>query len=113
MPAAPQHPPHAPGRLRLHRVGSLIAGAYRVEQFLGQGGLGSSYEVEHKENRARWVCKEMDLLAGPEAMPGSRSELLEVFERECKAIRKLRDPAIPPTEYLTVPYDRPTCGFCG
>lgn len=69
-------------------VGSLVADRYRLEQQVGEGGMGSVWVAED-EKLERWVAVKL-LGERCAASRGAR----ERFEREAMAIAKLRSPHI-------------------
>ncbi len=69
-------------------IGVLIAGRYRLEHQVGEGGMGSVWVAED-ETLQRWVA--VKLLG--ERSAGSRSAR-DRFEREATAIARLRSPHV-------------------
>ncbi|MEZ4226424.1 MAG: serine/threonine-protein kinase [Polyangiaceae bacterium] len=59
--------------------GTVVAGRYRIERRLGQGGMGSVYEVEHQVTGQRLALKLLDPKLTTDAIA------LERFRRESRA----------------------------
>jgi hypothetical protein len=70
------------------RLGTAVAGRYRIVAVAGRGGMGTVYEVEHLTTSKRLALK--TLL--PEM--GRIGELSQRFEREAKAQSRLNHPNI-------------------
>lgn len=69
--------------------GQVVPGtAYRVVRRMGQGGMGSVYDVEHRELGKRFVLKA--LLSGLM----NRSDLVQRLKNEWRALGRLEHPAI-------------------
>lgn len=67
--------------------GSVVGGKYRIENEIGQGGLGVVYEAEHLRLRQRVAIKVL-------AVDRSRREMLARFEREARAMARLTSPHV-------------------
>jgi predicted ATPase/tRNA A-37 threonylcarbamoyl transferase component Bud32 len=78
--------PHAAGEAPL--VGTVVDGKYRVEAFVGQGGMGTVYRARHLQLGRAVALKFIrgDVVAG-EAQ-------LRRFEREAQTVARLRHPHI-------------------
>jgi serine/threonine-protein kinase len=68
--------------------GKIIAGRYRLERQLGQGGMGSVWRAEHLTLRSAIAVKLID----PEI--AHKPEMLERFQREAQAAATLRSPHV-------------------
>ncbi len=68
--------------------GSLVAERYRVEGFLGEGGMGAVYRVEHQHMRKAFALKVLHrcLL--------NRPEVVARFEREARAAGSIDHPNV-------------------
>ena len=66
------------------RPGQLLAGKYRIERILGQGGMGIVMAVEHIELRERMALK----LMLPEAL--DNADAVMRFMREARAAVKIK-----------------------
>lgn len=73
-------------------VGSVFAGRYRIEQVLGQGGMGVVYRAHDLQ---RGTTAALKVLAPP---AGSADDVTERFKREALLLARLRHPAIPALE---------------
>jgi len=73
-------------------VGSVFAGRYRIEQVLGQGGMGVVYRAHDLQ---RGTTAALKVLAPP---AGSADDVIERFKREALLLARLRHPAIPALE---------------
>ena len=70
-------------------IGQLLAGQFRIERQLGQGGMGAVYLAEQAEMGRRVVVKVMH----PELTLGN-SQAVERFKREARAVAALNHPHI-------------------
>ncbi|HRE90664.1 MAG TPA: serine/threonine-protein kinase, partial [Myxococcota bacterium] len=70
-------------------IGQLLAGQFRIERQLGQGGMGAVYLAEQAEMGRRVVVKVMH----PELTLGN-PQALERFKREARAVAALNHPHI-------------------
>ena len=68
--------------------GTVLAGKYRVERVLGQGGMGAVYEAVRLDLDRRVAVKLLDQAAS------APSEALAATEREARAAAKLAHPHI-------------------
>jgi serine/threonine-protein kinase len=71
--------------------GTLLAGKFRIIQRLGEGGMGSVYEIEHEITKHRRALKMLH--AGMAAMPS----IVERFLREASAAGRVGNPHIAET----------------
>jgi serine/threonine protein kinase len=76
------------GRDRTRRVGSLVADRYRIDSVLGQGGVGTVYEVTQVATGERLALKALTNAAL--GIPNIKRR----FEREAKATSRLSHPNI-------------------
>jgi cytochrome c peroxidase/serine/threonine protein kinase len=76
------HPPSVPV------VGDVVAGKYRVERILGQGGMGVVVAAEHLSLRQRVAVKFL-LPQAPD-----QAEAVERFEREARAAAAIQSPHV-------------------
>ncbi len=60
-------------------LGVLVAGRYRIQRMIGQGGMGAVYEVEHTTIGKRFAVKLVQRLHA------GRTEVAQRFMREAKA----------------------------
>jgi eukaryotic-like serine/threonine-protein kinase len=67
---------------------SEIIGEYRLEKFLGEGGVGQVYRAEHTTSGQIVALK----LISPG--PGTRQDVIRRFESEARIMEKLRHPNI-------------------
>ncbi len=75
-------------------MGTVLAGRYRVMARLGEGGMGSVYQVEDLSRPATvWAVKELldDTSAPPEELAQARKR----FDAEIALMRRLAHPRIP------------------
>jgi eukaryotic-like serine/threonine-protein kinase len=70
------------------RVGTVIAGKYRVQEVLGRGGMGDVYSGIDEELGGRVAVKFLH------RMFGNDSDLRARFRREAQALSRLRHPGI-------------------
>ena len=66
--------------------GALIDGKYRVDQVLGEGGMGIVFQATHVRLGQRFAIK----MLHPHML--SKPEIVERFEREARAAAQLRSP---------------------
>jgi serine/threonine-protein kinase len=86
---APRPPPREGGRApRVIGFGSLLGDAYRVEEPLGEGGMGQVHAARHLRTGRRYAVK--TILAGADATEGA----MRRFEREATAASALGHPGI-------------------
>jgi tRNA A-37 threonylcarbamoyl transferase component Bud32 len=69
-------------------IGQVIAGRYRVEARLGEGGMGSVYRVEHTHMRKRMALKVLH------REMTSQAEIVARFEREAMAAAHIEHPNV-------------------
>ena len=69
-------------------VGVVIAGRYRVERLVGEGGMGAVYQAEHVLMRKRFALKVLH----PEM--GRLPEVVARFEREAMAAAHIEHPNV-------------------
>src|SRR5690606_22099380 len=70
------------------RLGQLVSGRYRIQQLLGEGGMGSVYLAEHTHMKKRVALK----LLHPEM--SENAEVLARFEREAMAAAHIEHPNV-------------------
>jgi len=70
------------------RIGSLLAGKYRLEKLLGTGGMGAVYEGLHEGVKKRFAIK----VLRPEAFQDEASRLR--FAKEAQAAAKIEHPNV-------------------
>jgi serine/threonine protein kinase len=68
--------------------GDLLEGTYRIERRLGEGGMGSVYEVTHVPSGAPFAAKVVD------APEGSSEGAVERLLREARSLASLEHPHI-------------------
>ncbi len=68
----------------------LIANRYRVEQLLGQGGMGRVYQVRDTATGRRLALKQLSA----ERNPDGHQEFFELFEREFHTLAHLSHPRV-------------------
>ena len=68
--------------------GALVAERYRIVSFLGEGGMGAVYRVEHQHMRKAFALKVLhrSLLGRP--------EIVARFEREARAAGSIDHPNV-------------------
>jgi eukaryotic-like serine/threonine-protein kinase len=81
---APDAAPDSPQSL----VGQVVAGRYRVESLLGEGGMGSVYRAEHVQLQKSVALKVLH----PEMT--ARPEAVRRFEREALASARIQHPHV-------------------
>ena len=81
-PAKVVAPPNDP------MIGSIIAGRYRVEARLGEGGMGAVYRVEHTHMRKKLALKVLH------REMTSQPEIVARFEREAMAAAHIEHPNV-------------------
>jgi serine/threonine-protein kinase len=82
----PGETPAPASRLAPWKVGTLVAGRYRIDGFLGEGGMGMVYRVSDLETPRTLALKQL-------SPPHARSlSSLERFRREVAVARKLEHP---------------------
>ena len=85
-------PPHASGHLPASAApissGTVLGGAYRIEEPLGQGGMGAVHAARHLRTGRRYAVKTM--LAGANAS----EDAIRRFEREATAASAIGHPGI-------------------
>ena len=69
-------------------VGVVVAGRYRVERLVGEGGMGAVYQAEHVLMRKRFALKVLH----PEM--GRLPEVVARFEREAMAAAHIEHPNV-------------------
>lgn len=85
-PAPSNHPPSGPpGSIGF---GTVLGGAYRIEEPLGRGGMGAVHAARHLRTGRRYAVK--TILAGPHA----GEDAIRRFEREATAASALGHPGI-------------------
>src|SRR5258708_7611182 len=82
--AAPMYEPRSPART----AGTLIAGRYRLDHLLGEGGRGEVWAATHAITRRQVARK---FLKGPASM---RSEMRQRFLREARAVSLVQHPSV-------------------
>src|SRR5438552_15983818 len=70
------------------KPGDVLAGKYRLERVLGEGGMGIVFEATHLRLRQRCAIK----MLLPQAV--AEPELVARFEREARAAATLKDPHV-------------------
>ena len=72
------------------KIGSVVLGRYRVEEFIGSGGMSTVFRVKDLERNVPLAMKVLnaDLAENP--------SILKSFQREAKALEKLAHPNIVP-----------------
>ena len=73
-------------------VGSVFAGRYRIDQVLGQGGMGVVYRAHDLQ---RGTTAAIKVVTPP---TGSAVDVMERFKREALLLARLRHPGIPALE---------------
>jgi eukaryotic-like serine/threonine-protein kinase len=68
--------------------GSLIAGRYKLDQWLGEGGMGQVWAATHAITRRRVALKFL------KASPIGRAEMHQRFLREARAVSLVRHPSV-------------------
>lgn len=71
-----------------HYIGEVLDGKYRIEQLLGQGGMGAVYLATHLGTERPVALK----IIAPEFM--RNDEFIERFKREARAAGRLRHPNV-------------------
>ena len=85
----------------LHQTGEIVQGRYRIDNILGQGGIGITYAAEDLQTGDRVALKALSLRRMNEW------KVLELFEREAKVLSQLTHPAIPRyLDYFQIDRDR-------
>jgi ankyrin repeat protein len=87
----------------LHQSGDIIAQRYRILNTLGQGGSGTTYQVQSLESGEKVALKALSLHRM------SDWKMMELFEREAKILSQLNHQAIPrylEYFYVDTPGDR-------
>ncbi|VEP14793.1 conserved hypothetical protein [Hyella patelloides LEGE 07179] len=75
--------------ISIHQLGDIIAKKYKIINFLGQGGAGTTYEAKNINNSQKVAIKVTSLRQIKDW------KILELFEREAKILANLNHPAIP------------------
>lgn len=70
--------------------GTLLAGRYRVEKFLAQGGMGSVYKAF--DNKTQRVCALKEMLDGGD--PADRAQRVAQFQQEARVLANLHHPGV-------------------
>jgi len=70
------------------RIGSIVSGRYKIQQLLGEGGMGAVYLAEHTHMKKRVALK----LLHPEM--SSNAEVSARFEREAMAAAHIEHPNV-------------------
>lgn len=90
MAAASSKPPSPPPETSRERlsIGSVIAERYRVQEVVGEGGMGTVYAAEHLALRKKVAIKvlHLDLLRLP--------NIVARFEREARATARIEHPNV-------------------
>lgn len=73
----------------LHQIGETVQNRYRIENVLGQGGIGITYSAVDSHTGDRVALKALSLRRMNDW------KVLELFEREAKVLAQLTHPAIP------------------
>ncbi len=81
-------PPPAPARDVDPMIGTVIAGRYRVERRLGEGGMGAVYRVEHTHMRKKLALKVLH------REMTTQTEIVARFEREAMASAHIDHPNV-------------------
>ena len=68
---------------------TIVAGRYRLEHKLGEGGFGSTWSAIELDTEQRVALKQLDVRRAKDW------KSLELFEREAQVLRGLSHPAIP------------------
>lgn len=74
-------------------LGDVVEGKYRVEQKLGEGGMGAVYRATHLARHAEVALKFMSptAAASPEAVDRFRNEAISASELDCSHVVKIFD----------------------
>jgi len=88
MPLVPSDKNQAVKDPAVERVGEIVAGRYEILRLIGQGGMGSVYEVQHLALRRSFALK----LLMPDQVQNAES--LARFRQEAGVIAALRHPNI-------------------
>jgi serine/threonine protein kinase len=85
----------------IHQTGEIVQGRYRIDNILGQGGIGITYAAEDLKTGDRVAIKALSFRRMNDR------KVLELFEREAKVLAQLAHPAIPRyLDYFQVDCDR-------
>ncbi len=87
-PTAPGSAPASSGKGPDPMLGTTLAGRYKVEVRLGEGGMGSVYRVEHTHMRKKLALKVLH------REMTRQSEMVARFEREALAAAHLEHPNV-------------------
>ncbi|MBI2569740.1 MAG: serine/threonine protein kinase [Candidatus Schekmanbacteria bacterium] len=79
--------------------GAIIAGRYAIVRLLGSGGMGATYEARDQRDGRAVAIKELSLARITDW------KVLELFEREARALRGLDHPKIPSYVAYVAPDD--------
>jgi len=71
------------------QIGDLLKQRYRIEQCLGQGGMGTVYKARDTQNKNR-ICAVKENVINPQDPPQEQQAQREQFEREAKILQGLR-----------------------
>ncbi len=92
--------PHTPGRsvaVPDYANGFLYADRYRIDDFLGRGGMGSVYRVSDTANGGTFALKILHSSSGSDEAGGT-----ERFKREINILARLQHDAIPQIHHYGV-----------
>ena len=81
----------------VYRLGRQVAaarelGSYRLEELLGQGGMGEVWRARHRMLARPAAIKLIRPALSADARSGASSDAMRRFEREAQAIARLRSP---------------------
>lgn len=73
----------------LHQFGDIIQERYRIQEILGQGGIGITYKAVDEQIQQPVAIKVLSLQQTKDW------KIIELFEREARVLQNLNHPAIP------------------
>ncbi|MGO9764414.1 MAG: protein kinase domain-containing protein [Myxococcaceae bacterium] len=86
LPSFPSAPPEAPDQLL--PPGTVLGERYRIEEVIGQGGMGTVYRAQHLALGKTFAVKVL------KAMHSARPDFVARFQREAVAASQIRHPGI-------------------